>query len=164
MLPSLPLVCALAAVGLDGWAPRQRLLAAAAMVALSIAFWFGPVRGHAAPDFDSNLVYRRLLSSQHQAVQTVVAARPRAVLAPFPTVLALLQPPAGEVVAPLRASVPSPGASLAELCANDLLVEPALGTPVTEARERLRAAGALGAPARYGEPGLDVAVFPIHCP
>ena len=127
MLPTLPLLCALAAVGLD----TQRTLRAGLYVVVALAFGAATLRtpswhtngGH---HLDCNLRYRRLLALLVEAARRLATQGPHAVLATFPIIdLISAPPPDGALVTPLAvvdAEGPTP-------CAPAWLVSSSTGNP-----------------------------------
>jgi len=144
MLPTLPLLCALAVLGVARLAPRVRVAVMIALPALLISGWFGD-SFHENPAFhlESNLEYRAVLALHVEAAQRVAAERPRAVLAEFPMYNLLGAPPvAGYLEAPLPRVSVSHRVPEAQLCDYDLLVATP-GDDGAAVRERLAARGAL---------------------
>lgn len=143
VLPSLPPLAALAALGLWRLPAPRRLGASALSLAALASGWQGDSwHTNSGDHLEANLAYRALLATQREAVAAILAERPRAVVAAFPISSALTMPAGvGWAPAPLPAD-PGATADLAELCRRDLLVE-AQGDSVAVARARLEAAGAL---------------------
>lgn len=163
MLPGLPLLCALAALALDGLSPRPRRLVTAALVATQVIGWFGPSwHSNGGHHLDCNLRWRRLVGVQRQVVDAVAAAHPRAVAAAFPFYWAFVDPPsAGWLPAPLPVVAADPSTPTAALCRADFFVDPDQSVPLDEVRARL---GAALVPWRsFGPPGLSVRVWRVDC-
>ena len=153
MLPGLPLLCALAALGVTRLLPRTRALVVGAVVVAQVAGWFGPSwHANGGHHLDCNLRYRRLLATQQAAVRAIVAARPRAVVAAFPMWFALRD--AGVATVPAAASTPTDA-----LCAADAFVESDQSAPTDDAAARVP----LVPWRRFGAPGLSVTVSRIEC-
>lgn len=153
MMPGLPLLCALAALGLWRLAPRPRAFVLGALVVAQVAGWFGPSwhvnGGH---HLDCNLRYRTLLRSQREALAAVAAEHPRAVVAAFPLVLALRN----TGIVPLLADSSTPTSAL---CAADFFLDADQSAPVGDTRARLSVT-----PWRsFGAPGMSVRVSRIDC-
>ena len=153
MLPGLPLLCALAALGVTRLLPRTRALVVGAVVVAQVAGWFGPSwHANGGHHLDCNLRYRTLLATQQAAVRAIVAARPRAVAAAFPMWFALRD--AGVATVPAAASTPTDA-----LCAADAFVESDQSAPTGDAAARVP----LVPWRRFGAPGLSVTVSRIEC-
>ncbi len=153
MLPGLPLLCALAALGLTRIALRPRAFVVGALMVAQVAGWFGPSwHANGGHHLDCNLRYRTLLATQQQAVRAVVAERPQAVVAAFPLWFAL----ADAGVPTLLAGAATP---TARLCAATFFVDADQSAPLDDARARVTLA-----PWRsFGAPGLSVRVSRIDC-
>jgi hypothetical protein len=153
MMAGLPLLCALAALGLERLVPRTRVLVGAAVAVAEVAGWFGPSwHANGGHHLDCNLRYRTLLHTQQGAVRAVAAERPRAVAAAFPLYFAFAD--AGVPVVLAGAATPT-----AALCAADLFVDADQSAPVDDARDRVHLV-----PWRsFGAPGLSVRVSRIDC-
>jgi hypothetical protein len=165
MMPTLPLLCALAALGLMHL-ERARLRVGVAVFAVLLlsmrADGWDSTGGH---HLDQSLAYRRLLTTERSAVTALAAAHPRDVLAVFPIFTALRAPSDdGWLPAPVPTSFATPELPLAELCRHDFIVEAAQGNDVSAELARLREAGALREWRRFGPPGKDVVVWSIACP
>ncbi len=169
MMPGLPLVAALAALGVThalAWPAARRALLAGAVVAAQVAGWFGPswhvgssLGGH---HLDCNLRYRRLLATQRQVVHAVAALRPRAVAAAFPFYFAFSDPPGeGWLPAPLPTVLADAGTPTDALCRADVFVDADQSAPIDEPRARL--GPALVPWHSFGEPGLSVRVWRVDC-
>jgi 4-amino-4-deoxy-L-arabinose transferase-like glycosyltransferase len=140
-LPSLPLLCALSALGLFRLPAQWRLPATAVVLALLIAglngLWFRRDNAHQ----EVSLAYRAQLRSYQDATRFLAAARPRAVIAGFPMSSMLTAPPAdGFLAQPVPVIYPS--ADLTTLCRADYLVE-AQDDTVGPVIQRLGRCGAL---------------------
>lgn len=140
-LPSLPLLCALSALGLSRLPGLWRLPAVAAVLALLVAgmhgLWFRRDNAHQ----EVSLAYREQLRSYQEATQWLAAAQPRGVIAGFPMTSMLTAPPEDGFLSrpvPLVAAT----ADLATLCRADFLVE-AQDDTVAPVIRRLGACGAL---------------------
>jgi hypothetical protein len=143
MLPGVPFLCALAALGLASLPARRALLAGAALFAwLLAATWGDGWHGNQPYHAEDNLRYRPILAMHVAAAHQVAALAPRRVVARFPFLHILGDDGrAGYLDRPLPAHPASDG-ELASLCASDLLVT----TPddgLDAIRARLAAAGAL---------------------
>lgn len=165
MLPTLPLLCALAALGLGGlgrWrGPATLALGAVLLASMNAAGWDSQGGHH----LDQSLAYRTVLSAERAAAEALAEARPRRVLATFPMYTVLTAPPEdGYLAAPLVATVPLGGEPLAVLCDHDYVVEAAQGNELDQALRTLREAGALRGWRRFGALGQDVTVWSIACP
>ncbi|HEY2745250.1 MAG TPA: hypothetical protein VGL86_11525 [Polyangia bacterium] len=153
MMAGLPLLCALAALGLWQLAPRTRAIVATAVAVAEVAGWFGASwHANGGHHLDSNLRYRTLLHTQQGAVRAVAAERPRAVVAAFPLYFAFED--AGVPVVLAGAVTPT-----AALCAADFFVDADQSAPVDDAKERVH----LTPWRRFGAPGLSVTVSRIDC-
>ena len=166
MLPSLPPLCALAALGLWQFAPRRRVMWATAITAALIVSWSAePWHSEGGHHLDSDLIYRRLLKVQKDAAEALYAERPRLVLAGYPMVNALRNPPADHwLPAPVPHEVASGNETLAELCKFDFIVEASQSAPLTADFDRLRAAHALVPWRSFGGSGREVWIYRIFCP
>ena len=132
MLLSLPMLCALAALGIERLGFLRQTTVAAAICAYQVLSWSGKSwhtnQGH---HIDANLSYRRVVMMQRQAAQALAAARPHLVAATFPMYSAIVGPPDdGFLSAPLPAQLASPDLGFAELCRSDYLIEAEPGDPV----------------------------------
>jgi 4-amino-4-deoxy-L-arabinose transferase-like glycosyltransferase len=166
MLLSLPLLCALSALGLSQLPVRARAAALLFLSAILILGWRGQSwHTNGGHHLDANLAYRRLLTLQTQAARALFQEHPRGVLATFPMVLVVRAPPDdGFLPAPLPASVVRNDETLAQLCRSDFLIEDSQGLPVTGAMAVLRQAGAL-VPWRTFSNGDDIIrVHRVRCP
>ena len=124
MLPSLPPLCALAALGLAALSSRRRMAAAALISGASLLLFFGESwhvnYGH---HLEGNLAYRDLLKDHVAAARILAAQRPRSVIAGFPMWNALTAPPEdGVLPTPIAAHRPRGDESAEELCRSDYLV------------------------------------------
>jgi hypothetical protein len=155
MLPGLPLLCALAALGTTAVrAPRQPLLVGALLVA-QVAGWLGPSwHDNGGHHLDCNLRYRTLLATQQKAVRALVAERPRAVVAAFPLWFALRD-------AGLAPVLPVAATPTAALCAADFFADADEEAPVDDVRERLLPS--LSPWRTFGGDGLSVRLLRIDC-
>lgn len=121
-LPSLPLLCALAALGLFQVPRLFRVPATAAVLALLVAgmngLWFRQDNAHQ----EVSMAYRGQLRVYRQATQWLAAAHPRGVIAGFPMTSMLTAPPEdGFLTQPVPLVAVS--ADLATLCRADFVVE-----------------------------------------
>jgi hypothetical protein len=153
MMPGLPLLCALAALGLGRLQPRPRAFVVAAVVVAQVAGWLGASwHANGGHHLDCNLRYRTLLHTQQEAVRAIVAERPRAVAAAFPLWFMLRD--AGVPVVLAGGGTPTDA-----LCAADLFVDADQSAPVDDAAARVTLV-----PWRsFGAPGLSVRVSRIAC-
>lgn len=153
MLPGLPLLSALAALGVARIAPRPRALVLAAVVVAQVAGWVGASwHANGGHHLDCNLRYRTLLATQQAAVRAIAAERPRAVVAAFPMWFALRD--AGVPTVPAGAGTPT-----AALCAAELFVEADQTAPTDDAAARVH----LSPWRSFGAPGLEVRVSRVDC-
>ena len=153
MLAGLPLLCALAALGLWRLQPRARAIVGAAVAVAEVAGWFGASwHANGGHHLDCNLRYRTLLHTQQAVVRAVAAERPRAVAAAFPLYFAFAD--AGVPVVLAGGATPTPA-----LCAADFFVDAEQSAPVDDARDRV----ALTPWRTFGAPGLSVRVSRIDC-
>lgn len=177
-LPSLPLLCALAGVGLGSWARLATRLALGCLVlALLLAGLNGRWHGQDNAALEVSLAYRELLRNYQRATAFLEAAQPRRIIAGFPMSSMLTAPAAGFVTRPLPILGPAPGQSTSELCDADFLVD-AQDDSVGPALRRLAACGALDLQLQLGPPPrnrtplqpLDpewdrtVRLYRVHCP
>lgn len=127
MLPTLPLLCALAAVGLDTQpAPRAWAYAAVALVFGATTLRTPSWHTNGGHHLDCNLRYRRLLALQVEATRRLAAEHPRAVLSTFPIIDLLGAAPAdGVLAAPLSVV----NAERSAPCGPDWLVSSSTETP-----------------------------------
>ena len=153
MLPGLPLLAALAALGATRLAPRPRPFVVAAVVVAQVAGWYGASwHANGGHHLDCNLRYRTLLATQRAAVRAVAAERPRAVAAAFPLWFALRDAGVPTVLA-------GAGTPTAALCAADFFVDADQSAPTDDAAARVHLL-----PWRtFGAPGLSVRVSRIDC-
>ncbi len=153
MMAGLPLLCALAALGLWRLVPRTRAIVGVAVAVAEVAGWFGASwHANGGHHLDSNLRYRTLLHTQQGVVRAVAVERPRAVAAAFPLYFAFED--AGVPVVLAGAVTPT-----AALCAADYFVDADQSAPVDDARDRVHLV-----PWRsFGAPGLSVRVSRIDC-
>jgi len=153
MLAGLPLVAALAALGLPRLAPRPRAFVVAAVVVAQVAGWLGASwHANGGHHLDCNLRYRTLLRTQEAAVRAIAAERPRTVAAAFPLWFMLRD--AGIPVVLAGGATPT-----AALCAADFFVDADQSAPVDDAAARVHLV-----PWRtFGAPGLSVRVARIDC-
>jgi hypothetical protein len=164
MLPSLPVLASLAALGLD-LLPRARVVSLAA-AAIFVVEWFVPswhtTGGHHG---DFNLRYRSLVRDEKRAVEAAAAAQPRDLLAAFPMFFAATVGPEDHFLpAPLHATVAAPDMPLDALCRHDVLIDADQGISLAADVERLRAANAIAPLAAFGPDGYAVRVYRIRCP
>ncbi len=155
MLPGLPLLCALAALGVTRLRGNRRALAVGATILLQLVGWLGPSwHANGGHHLDCNLRYRRLLAAQRAAVAAVAAAHPRAAVAAFPLWFSLRD--AG--VTPVLADASTPTAAM---CAADFYLDADQSAPADEPRVRM--APALISWRSFGAPGLSVRVSRVAC-
>jgi 4-amino-4-deoxy-L-arabinose transferase-like glycosyltransferase len=153
MMPGLPLLCALAAVGLWRLGARPRAFVISALLVAQVAGWFGPSwHANGGHHLDCNLRYRTLLRSQLDALAAVAAEHPRAVVTAFPLWFALLN--AGLVPVLADPSTPTPA-----LCAADFFLDADQSAPVDDTRARV----SLTPWRSFGAPGISVRVSRIDC-
>lgn len=152
MLLSLPLLCALAALGLQRLTREQRLGATVLLGAALLLGWHGDsIHENGGHHLERNQDYQTLLRLHVQAAQALQAEHPRAVLCAFPmTSILTSQPSDGYLPAPVPARYVPGEAPLAELCQFDFLVE-ADGGSVQPSKQRLLDAGALTLWKRIGD-------------
>jgi hypothetical protein len=165
MMPSLPLICALAALTLDAL-PTRRTLVTAAVVLVLVGSWTTRnwYSNHGLY-FDRNLSYRPLLAAQEEMARALEAEHPRGVLATFPLYEALSGPPSNHFLpASLPATRVAGGEPLATLCAHDYLVQAIQAMDISDAVARLRALGALEPWRSFGDPGIRIDVYRVRCP
>jgi hypothetical protein len=164
MMPSLPLLCALAALTLDAL-PRRRALATTASVAFLMFFWWGHrIYSNHGHYFDRNLGYRALLNTQAETVRAIAAEHPRGVLATFPLYEALSGPPSNHFLeAPVPAHLVTGDEPLATLCAHDFLIRPTQGMTLDHAVDELRAVAALTPWRDFGDTYTRIVVYRVHC-
>jgi 4-amino-4-deoxy-L-arabinose transferase-like glycosyltransferase len=117
MLPSLPPLAALAAVGLTRW--RWRTAGTVVLALLLVACWWGPSLHENPPHhLEGNLAYLSVLDAQADAAREAEALGPARVAAAFPMVsIAAAPPEAGYLRAPLVVAATNDG------CAADLFLE-----------------------------------------
>lgn len=153
MMPGLPLLCALAALGVARLPSRPRAFVVAAVLVANVAGWLGASwHANGGHHLDCNLRYRTLLRTQLAAVDAIVAERPRAVAAAFPLWFSLRD--AG--VTPVLAGGATPTEAL---CAADFFVDADEEAPTDDAAARVTLV-----PWRsFGAPGLSVRVSRIAC-
>jgi hypothetical protein len=169
MLPSLPLLCALAAMGIDRLRPWLHATTAAAWAALLLAHtlgWLGSSwHSNGGHHRDADLSYRRLVAVQTGAARAVAEARPRCALATFSMFFVLSGPREDGYPNP---SVPTVLAGdalpLEELCKCDIAVEATQGVPLDAALDRLRRAGALSPWRDLGPEEDRIRLFRVACP
>ncbi len=138
MLPTLPLLCALAAAGLQRLRGRLRPAAAAAVLLLLIAGWQGRWSPRDIAHLEVSLAYRSLLTLHQQAARALQAEHPRAVFADFPFITAATAPPAdGYLAEPLPARLEL-AASPQALCRYDFVVQAQSGQVPDALRELQR--------------------------
>jgi hypothetical protein len=156
MMPGLPLLCALAALAITRYVPRQRrALAAGCLLAVNVAGWLGKSwHDNGGHHLDCNLQYRRVLAAQRAAVAAVAAEHPARAIAAFPLYFALRD--AG--IAPVLADATTPTSAL---CAAPWFVDADQSAPVDDARVRL--APSLRPWRSFGAPGFSVRVSRIDC-
>jgi 4-amino-4-deoxy-L-arabinose transferase-like glycosyltransferase len=153
MLPGLPLLAALAALGAWRLAARPRAFVVGAIAVAQVGGWFGASwHANGGHHLDCNLRYRTLVATQQAAVRAIVAARPRAVVAAFPMWFALRD--AGVPLVPASGATPT-----ADLCAAELFVESDQSAPTDDAAARVH----LVPWQTFGAPGLSVKVSRIDC-
>lgn len=157
MLLSLPLVCALAGLGLDRLTREQRLGATVLLGAALLLGWHGDsIHENPGYHLERNLDYQPLLRLHQQLARELAAQKPRAVLCAFPVTAILTAPPAdGYLQAPLPARYALADEPLGTLCQADFLVE-ADGGSLDAVKARLAAAGALTLWKTLGEPEGEV--------
>ena len=153
MLLSLPLLCALAALGLQRLTREQRLGATVLLAAALLLGWHGDsIHENGGHHLERNQDYQTLLRLHVQAAQELQAEHPRAVLCAFPmTSILTSQPSDGYLPAPVPARYVNGDEPLSELCQFDFLIE-ADGGSVQRSKQRLLDAGALTLWKRIGEP------------
>lgn len=154
MLPSLPMLCVLATLGVERLSPRIRLATLIALPALSVLGWFGESwhENHGC-HLESNMAYRQLLRVQHEAAQALAAENPHLVLSAFPMISLLRAPPGdGHLAQPIANRPPRGDESLTELCTFDYVID-SDGGSVEPALTKLRAAHAITLWRQFGEPG-----------
>lgn len=163
MLPGLPLLAALAALGLAKLYPRSRWIITTVLVGTQIVGWFGPSwHANGGHHLDCNLRYRTLLRTQREVVRAVAAERPRAVAAAFPFYFAFADgPDEGWLPAPLAVVLADPSTPTETLCRADFFVDAEQSAPVDEPRARLQPW--LRPWRDFGVPGLGVRVWRIDC-
>jgi hypothetical protein len=163
MLPGLPWLCALAALGLPQLRPRVRALVTGTLVVTQILGWFGPSwHANGGHHLDCNLRYRTLLRIQKEAVRAVAAEHPRSVVAPWPLYNAFIDPPfEGWLPAPVPPVLAAPSTPTSAMCSADFFVDADQSAPADEPRTRMR--GALTSWRSFGPPGLSVRVSRIDC-
>ncbi len=152
MLLSLPLLCALAALGLQRLTREQRLGATILLAAALLLSWHGDsIHENGGHHLERNQDYQALLRLHVQAAQELQAEHPRLVLCAFPMTSILTAPPSdGYLPAPVPARYVHGDAPLSELCQFDFLVE-ADGGSVQRNKDRLLDAGALTLWKRIGD-------------
>jgi len=169
VLPTLPLVAALAAVGLRRLAaarPRAALVPALAVPLLFVVGWHHLDRGDNGGSLDATLKYRALLDAEREAARALAADGARWVLAHFPMASVVEAPPEdGFLPAPLALDWTGE-LSREFLCRHDFFVETAVGgVDATPTRAALAALSALTLHRTFGgpEPQLTVRVYRIAC-
>jgi hypothetical protein len=161
MLPSLPMMCVLAALGVARLGPKARLAAVIALPALSVLGWFGESwhTNHGC-HLESNLAYRKLLWHQVEAARALAAEKPRRVFSDFPMISLLRAPPGDGHLPEIIANQPPRGdEELPELCTFDYIIE-ADGGSVDKALAKLRAANAVTLWRQFGERGKVIGSRP----
>ncbi len=157
MLLSLPLLCALAGLGLSRLTREQRLGATVLLGALLLLGWHGDsIHENTGYHLERNLDYQPLLRLHQQLARELASQHPRAVLCAFPVTSILTAPPDdGYLPAPLPARFALADEPLSTLCQADFLVE-AEGGSLGAVKTRLAAAGALTLWKTLGEPEGEV--------
>jgi hypothetical protein len=161
MLPSLPMMCALAALGVSRLPSRARHAALVALPVVSVLGWFGESwHANHGCHLESNLAYRQLLDLQVQAARALAAEKPRRVFSDFPMISLLRAPPGDGHLAQIIPNQPPRGDEpLAELCTFDYLIE-SDGGSVAKALDTLRAAHAVTLWRQFGERGKIIGSRP----
>ena len=150
MMPTLPLLCALAALALEGMTQRWRAAGAALIFTVLVLGWGGALTVPDNPHREGNTTYRTLLAVHQQLALEVAALKPKLVFGGFPTFYLLTAPPEdGYLDAPLNVHVPTGSESIDALCACDLLVQ-AQDPSVEPAIEQLKKRGALTLISQFG--------------
>lgn len=144
MLPSLPPLCALAALGLHALPCRRAVGATVLLFLWLVLGWDGDSwHDNSGHHLESNLAYRRLIRLYQEAARVLAAEQPVGVIADFPLQDVLRAPPEdGYLPTPLRVTSVSDPWTLETLCHHDFLVE-AAGGSVAAAKQALQARGAL---------------------
>ena len=175
MLPTLPLFCALAGVGIGQLPQTWRRWVMLVVPALLVLGWHGLYVPHDVAHLEAHLGYRQLLGEQHAAAQALAGAHPKGVLSDFPMVTVLKSPPEdGLLEAPIPAHIVTADEPLAFLCAQDFLVVSHSDTAYL-AQQRLQRLGALQLWQQFGptppeQPRYDkehdfgVRLYRIRCP
>lgn len=131
MAPSLPALCALAALGLEQL-PRTRQLGAATLLLFALILqWRGDSWHINVPyHLDANLSYREMNEVHKQAAAALQAAGANTVLTEFPFSDILASPPeGGYVTRPMSTTRPSPSTPREVVCANEYFIEIDLTDP-----------------------------------
>ena len=157
MLLSLPLLCALAGLGLSRLTREQRLGATVLLGAALLLGWHGDsIHENPGYHLERNLDYQPLLRLHQQLARELASQKPRTVLCAFPVTSILTAPPDdGYLQAPLPARYALPEEPLTTLCQADFLVE-ADGGSLEAVKARLAAVGALTLWKTLGEPEGEV--------
>jgi hypothetical protein len=165
MIVSLPLHCALAALGLVSLARSRQAIATLALVAALVVLWWAPTLDSRSEwHLESNLRYRSVLAIERAAVDELANAHARAVIAPFPFFVALPGDPSdGWTRQPIPAVVARGDAPHDELCRADWLV--VTGEDASHAAEAaLREMHATLTPHRQWQAfGQSVALYRVAC-
>jgi hypothetical protein len=163
MLPSLPLHCALAAIGVDAMVSRLRPLVVPAGALILVALWWSPTLDSRSEwHLESNLRYRALLDAEVAAAGELSHDHARRVIAPFPMNLALADPHANYAPEPIAVAPPGPDLSLPTLCRSDFLVSTAEES-TRPAEKVLGAAGALTLAWERSAAGHLIRIFRVSC-
>jgi hypothetical protein len=169
VLPTLPMVAPLAAIGLERLAAARPRLALAAMIAIPLLFvveWRYLDRGDNGGTLDATLKYRLLLDAEREAARALADAGARSILAHFPMASVVEAPPEdGFLPAPLGMEWTGE-LTTAYLCRHDFFVEMVAGVDTGPSRAALEKLGALTPWRTFGgpEPQLEVRVSRIACP
>ena len=140
MVPSLPALCALAALGLWQLGSMQRTAASALLLGVLISLWNGDSWHSNWPhDAESNLEYRQVLWIEHETAARLLAVNPRRVLSEFPMRHILSAPAsAGYLPAPIPVQDLSSLHVPQDVCKSDYLVmASSTNHPVLEAARLL---------------------------
>jgi hypothetical protein len=144
MLLSLPMLCALAALGIS-MMPRVYAVGTAVLVLGLLGLGWRGLSWHMNGGYhlESNLTYRELLGNQRKAAEFIAGLHPRGVLAAFPMGDILNAPPDdGYLKEPLPSRPLRGNETLSELCQSELLVD-ANGVSMEPALRTLREHSAL---------------------
>jgi hypothetical protein len=169
MMPAIPLLCALAAVGMQQL-PRPRetaLVVAVGVLAFLVWSWNVELTDSTGGYHrDANMRYRELLSVEAEAARGISALDPppRHVSAAFPMDVILgASPDDGYLPHRVPAEYAPPDTPLAKLCTYDLLVRDAQGEP-NPAFEPLAAAHALAPLMAFGTGPDEIKIYRVTCP